>query len=205
MNIEVRSGKLEPSIFNRLYISRFRILGRHKSEFGCGGVIITKRHVLTAGHCAAPQLIPRSYLLNKVRLGEWDRITDPDCEVHYGENVCADQSYDLKISKTIFHENYDSSSSGQAHDIALIKLEKTIRFSDYVLPICVLGNSFDGDSGSATVIGFGKTEHSKQSDRLLKTELDFMSQRECFAKYRAQKKIITDFQVCARRSGSDSW
>lgn len=160
---------------------------------------------MTAAHCVSPQLIPRSYNLYKVRLGEWNRITDPDCEEYDGKVICADRSFDVKITKIISHENYDPLSSDKADDISLIKLDRIIKFSDYLQPICVLGSSFDGNIGYGTVIGFGKTEYAKSSDRLLKTELDFMNHLECSDRYRTQKKHITEHQICAKRPGSDSW
>lgn len=150
------------------------------------------------------ELIPKNYILKSVRLGEWDKNTDPDCQTEYEVELCAHRSYDMAIAKVIPHENYNPRSTERQNDIAMLKLEKNIKFSDFVRPVCI-HDTFEGNLGTATVIGFGRTETGRGSDRLLKTELNFMSHQECADRYAKHKKSITELQICAGRLGADSW
>lgn len=176
-----------------------------QSVFGCGGSIITIKHVLTASHCVLKELIPRNYALKKVRIGEWNRATDPDCQEIDGVNICSDRTYDIKISKVFSHESYNSRSLGKPNDIAILKLQTSIRFTDFVKPICLFGFPYQDDGLTATVIGFGKTENGTGSEILLKTDLDVVNNQKCSRNYQYQGHSIAESQLCAARLGSDSW
>jgi secreted trypsin-like serine protease len=77
----------------------------------CGGVIITRWHILTAAHCLIDK--QEYHLIIKIFMGRnssWDTS-----EPHY------------EISHTTFHPNYKpaNSNSGSFNDIAVVKVYKT--------------------------------------------------------------------------------
>lgn len=70
---------------------------------------------------------------------------------------------DVPIAETIVHENYDALSRQQSDDIALLRLTRPVRFTDWIKPICLpfaptlKNKNFDG--APVIVAGFGKTEN----------------------------------------------
>lgn len=77
------------------------------------------------------------WLINKfrvsARLGEWDTNRDVDCD----DDICSDPIVDIAIERLIPHSNYKPFAKSQVNDIALIRLAKSISFTDYIKPICL--------------------------------------------------------------------
>ena len=97
-----------------------------------------------------------------VRLGEHNIANDdPDCDQH----VCADVPVDVGIDDVIVHEEYNVTERGQYNDIALIRLDRDVGFSDYIDPICLPveeGVRHMNHTGrKAIAAGWGITEKSK--------------------------------------------
>lgn len=165
--------------------------------------------MLSAAHCVAKELIPFTWKLSKVRLGEWDKTSNPDCQYIDGKYQCASDSIDVDIAETFIHESYDVSNINKLHDIALLRLVSTIAFTEFVRPICLpidtYKNIYNAEYGSATVTGFGKTEDNNTSDRMLKVEIDIVSHANCRRKYRDLGREIQNSQICAIRYNADTW
>lgn len=68
-----------------------------------------------------------------MRLGEWDLKTDPDCQ----HQICAESPINIPIKNVIIHENYAGDSVSHEHDIALIQLERSVTFTQWIRPICL--------------------------------------------------------------------
>lgn len=79
----------------------------------------------------------------------------------YTQNECADPVVDIPIAETIVHENYVPNANSQAHDIALIRLQRAAPNTEFCRPICLpfgdglRNKNFDG--APLTVAGFGRT------------------------------------------------
>lgn len=94
--------------------------------------MINERYVLTAAHCVLK--VDSSWNLTSVRLGEWDRTTDPDCELGY----CAPPAFENSIvGKILTHPDYKADSRNQHHDIALLRLARRVKANSFVKPICL--------------------------------------------------------------------
>lgn len=85
------------------------------------------------------------------------------------------ERYDFK--QLYNHPQYDKEL--QVNDIAILMVDRTIKFSETISPIC-LPSAGKRTSSKATVIGWGAVQYNgKSSDILKKVNLNVMSTREC--------------------------
>ncbi|XP_070509695.1 CLIP domain-containing serine protease B4-like [Chironomus tepperi] len=174
----------------------------HKTEKGeiesfCGGVLINERYVLTAAHCTQLNLI-------KVRLGDWDTTTNPDCQADiYEEQRCNDPYVEIEIENIIVHEDYNASSRMRYNDIALIKLKENVTFSSYIKPICLPIDDFVRNMNMTghhvEVAGFGLTNLASRTSsvRKMKLGLKINPQRYCEEIYARYDVVLNSKQICA--------
>lgn len=142
------------------------------------------RFVLSAAHCASFQGIKA----NVIRIGEQNlKRTDDRSEPQ-----------DFDIEQIIRHPDYRRPS--KYNDIALFKLNRNIRITDFVRPAC-LWQTYYTNHTSAVATGFGlTTDHGESSDDLLKVSLHLIKNDRCngfFLKFEAIKDGIIDTQICA--------
>ncbi|XP_012285292.1 serine protease easter-like isoform X2 [Orussus abietinus] len=97
--------------------------------FGCGGTLINKDYVVTASHCLVDS--PKDFYLVRIRLGELNVMSNPDCENGY----CAPKYVDIEPSEIILHETYNKPTF--RHDVAVIRLSQSVSFNEYIRPICL--------------------------------------------------------------------
>lgn len=129
-------------------------------EYLCGGTLITENFVLTAAHCLK---VGPNHKLVHVRFGEHDLNSQPDCHYIHERYICADDPVDVPVHSFFIHDEYDSHSL--KNDIALVRLTKSVTFTDYVLPICLPFNrnleNRDLTGQKLTISGWGKTDSRK--------------------------------------------
>ncbi|XP_017890446.1 serine protease snake-like isoform X2 [Ceratina calcarata] len=167
----------------------------------CGGTLISERFVVTAAHC-----------LFNLNWGEatWIRLGVLDLEKTNKTETYEPQ--DIRIMELIKHPEYKRPS--EYHDIAILRLERSATFNDWVRPTC-LPYSLPPTGKAAptpTAMGWGQVEWGgDRSNYLLKVSVSIKDHDECNATFtggitddKLRFGIVDDWQLCAGDFGKDT-
>lgn len=174
-------------------------------SLNCAGSLINERYVLTAAQCVSG--IPEDWTIVGVRLGEHDLSSDQDCEQDGQYKLCADAHQDLQIEKIIVHEDYNATMTKHWNDIALVRLEQDVIYSEYINPICLPVEENDhqrNNTGQRAIeVGWSRTVESRLSDKRLKSALTIQDHQTCREVYKTRGIDLSETQLCAKRAKDD--
>ncbi|KAH8032256.1 hypothetical protein HPB51_024033 [Rhipicephalus microplus] len=150
----------------------------------CGGSIITKRHVLTAGHCT---------LLNDEEALKIDVIYGSN-DIHKGTT--------LRAMKMIRHPEFDAAKF--LHDIAILLVDNEFVYGNNAKPICVPSAPVNIFNSDVVVAGWGFLSQDGQAvDYLRYTVVKVVPNARCADKFQ-HTGYRQDLMYCAYRLNTDA-
>lgn len=167
----------------------YQVSLQHNGRHFCGGSIISKNWVVTAGHCTD---FPASGYL----------IRSGSTNVNSGGSV-------HRVQQVIRHENYGSDRHGiPSNDVALLRVvdSDAFQFNNARKPISLYQGSPDALVNKYGLItGWGTTETGKLPLRLRKVSVPIISRPSCNEAYR-EVGGIPQWEICAgvAKGGKDS-
>jgi hypothetical protein len=161
---------------------------RGKLMFFCGGSLITNKYVLTAGHCLQSPGGRRTPK-RKIRLilgGHDRRIDSPHQETRSVRQIFVHKEIHLKT-------DFDN-------DIALILMDRPVKFTDYIRPVCLPEYDRSYDHEDTTIVGWGKLSNDfdgPTADILQEARVPIIQQKKCREETRYSDHEITNNMLCA--------
>ncbi|KAH8390684.1 hypothetical protein KR215_010135 [Drosophila sulfurigaster] len=152
---------------------------------GCGGVIISNRIVLTAGHC-----LSRKFDAVEMYFGTVDRSN---------KREVGQQRLIIKSTNIVVHQDYQARP--YLNDIALIRLPADLLFDEYIQPAKLPDANELYENESAVVSGWGQTSYNgPQPNHLQYYNVTVYSNEEC--KNKLVPRVFPLSYICLKPSQS---
>ncbi|KFV04590.1 Transmembrane protease serine 12, partial [Tauraco erythrolophus] len=158
----------------------------------CGGVLVNKKSVLTAGHCVTGRKDPYS----------WRAVLGVHNLWKHGKHTARRYIRSITVHPDFKRETFEN-------DIALFELDAAVRYSDYIQPICLPPAHLYSNTDNETecfISGWGRTaEKGKISAVLKEARVEIIPSSVC-NKSDAYGGVVNNNMICAgsRFGGTDT-
>merc|ERR1712156_920605 len=165
-----------------------RLVTRGGSWWGCGGMLVAERYVLTAAHCVTSNDANRL----AVQIGAVCPTTS--------NNNCGQPIQTINAQSIVRHPQYSSSSVD--NDFALIRLASSANADPVPMDQGTVVDNYNSSKRGLYAIGFGSlSSGGSVSSELRHVELAYVPRNTCNSDYNGG---ITDSMMCAKDPGQDS-
>ncbi|XP_053667771.1 transmembrane protease serine 9-like [Anopheles marshallii] len=149
----------------------------------CGASVVSRNFLVTAAHCV------NSFEPSEIRvyLG--------------GHNIAKDYTELRRVKQIIDHEDFDIFTFN--NDIALLELDKPLRYGPTIQPACLPDGSIMDFTGSIGVVaGWGRIEEKRAPSKTLRSvEVPIWSQEQCLDAGYGSKKISANMMCAGYHDG----
>ncbi|XP_011878430.1 PREDICTED: transmembrane protease serine 9-like [Vollenhovia emeryi] len=158
----------------------------NKRNLHCGGTLINNRYVLTAGHCV-----------------KWTNYADLSIGVGMHDISNSNEGFIAAIDEVILHEDFESDYLHDTNDIALIRLQRSVKIDENVRPVCLPHKGSDYTEKYVQVTGWGRVSVAGEPSQFLRqATLKVMSFAAC--QNTSFGDHITESMLCAYNDNTDS-
>lgn len=155
------------------------IVGLYRNgKLYCGGALISSKHVLTAAHCV------HNFQKREIKI------------FIGGHNISSDYVDVRRVRAIHKHEEFNTSTFD--FDIAILQMDRAVRFGAKVQSVCLPSTESTDYSGKIGLIaGWGRIqENDETSNSLRQTTVPIWSTEEC-AESDYGRKRLTNNMMCA--------
>ncbi|XP_037042050.1 trypsin beta-like [Bradysia coprophila] len=155
-------------------------------DYLCGGTIVNKMYILTAGHCVTDK-VQGAYKKRKASL----------YEIRVGSTYFNEGGSIYKVAQVYPHPRYTPASP--AHDMGLLKLTKNIRYNKKTVQNIQLDSSNgtyrSGEDVSS--MGWGQNPENPHAAELYEVNLNIVDSAECARAWGGSESEYSKHEICA--------
>ncbi|CAG9862270.1 unnamed protein product [Phyllotreta striolata] len=165
-------------------------------EYTCSGNLITEKHVITAARCI---------MFYGVQI-----VKNEDIMLVMGTNNLlnwrSSKAVHRKVVNSVAHPSFQDYPDSAHGDIAVLTMDRTVRFTNALSPICLWSSSTNIDEytkETGVVAGYGQDEDARRNGqlhavRLKRANMPIISQRECYNSPVGFDSVVSDMTFCTK-------